>query len=106
MRTRTIDPARLLRALCLEVEPLGRGRYQVRGGRAPHVVLVGSQGRWACNCHDAAMRPSIRCKHVLSVYLVRQLAPPVRAALREATNQTEVPRAMGVSRPSAGRAVA
>lgn len=85
---RTVDCRRLLRALRLSVEEIGPGRYRLTGGREPHIVDVCDGGRWACDCTDAAMRPAGRCKHVLAVYLSRQLARPVRAALLAATAES------------------
>lgn len=82
-RLACLDPARVLRALGLEAEPLGGGQYRVTGGRVPHIVRADGD-RWVCGCADAAFRPGGRCKHVVAVYLARQLAEPVRAALREA----------------------
>lgn len=84
---RTIDPGRLLRALRLEVERLRPGCYRVTGGDEPHLVQVGDDGRWACDCTDSAMRPSAVCKHRLAVYVWRRLAPSVRAALVAATHR-------------------
>lgn len=79
-----IDRCRLSRALGLEVRRLDRNAFRVRGGAAPHVVHVRPGSAWACDCPDAAYRPGGRCKHVVAVYLHRQLASPVRQALRVA----------------------
>jgi len=84
-----IDRARLLRSLRMVVEPLGAGRFRVTGGRAPHTVLVRQDGPWACDCMDSTFHPSGRCKHTLAVYLTRQLARPVRTALRDALTVQE-----------------
>lgn len=77
-----VDAGRLARALALEVAPLGPDPYRVTGGAGAHVVLT-ARPPWTCDCPDASTRPGTRCKHVLAVYLHRQLAEPVRATLRE-----------------------
>ena len=84
MSCRAVDPARLLRALNLEVEPLAPGVYRVIRGREPHTVRIGPRGPWECDCADSAWRPGTRCKHIIGVYLYRQLAAPVRTALQAA----------------------
>ncbi len=81
--TRRVDPGRLLRALDLEVETLGPYTYRIAGGREPHTVTT-DRVPWRCDCPDSAYRPGIRCKHVVAVYFARQLAAPVRRALRQA----------------------
>ncbi len=81
-----VDPARLLRALTLEVGASDNNTYRVIGGREPHMVTTGNVP-WQCDCADSAYRPSIRCKHTVAVYLARQLATPVRRALRQAVRQ-------------------
>jgi hypothetical protein len=77
-----VDPGRLARALALEVSGAGPDRYHVSGGSAPHTVTT-ARAPWTCDCADTTARPGTRCKHVLAVYLHRQIAGPVRAALRE-----------------------
>jgi hypothetical protein len=74
-----IDPGRLARALDLAagVVPEPQGVYRV----SDHVVDTSRQP-WNCNCPDAVFRPGVRCKHVLAVYLHRQLAGPVLEGLR------------------------
>ena len=79
---RHVDPSRLLRALGLEVEGLASDRYQVTGGREPHAVRIRDGESWACDCEDALYHPAVRCKHMIATYLARQLAAPVRRALR------------------------
>lgn len=83
MSRRQLDPARVLRAVGLDVEALGGGFYRVSGGRWPHVVCT-ARRPWGCDCADALYRPRGRCKHVTAVYLYRQLDPRVRTALAEA----------------------
>ena len=78
-----IEPGRVRRSLSLHVEKLTDREYVVTGGREPHTVDT-SQIPWRCDCRDAAFRPDARCKHMLATYLVRQLAPAVRDALRSA----------------------
>jgi hypothetical protein len=80
--TAGVDPARLRRALGLEVEPLGPGAYRVSGGSAPHVV----RGR-ECDCADARFNGGQPCKHRAAAYLFRTLHPAVRAALRTLTTK-------------------
>ena len=81
--TRRVDPARLLRALGLNVERVGPALYHVTGGRDPHTVRVRDGESWTCDCVDALYHPAARCKHLIAVYLARQLAVPVRRALRQ-----------------------
>jgi len=82
--SRRVDPGRLLRALDLEVEGPGPDMYSVSGGERPHIVQVRERDPWVCDCVDAAYRPGTCCKHLVAVYLTRQLAAPVRRALRQA----------------------
>ena len=77
------DPARVRRAISLDVERLTGSEYVVTGGREPHHVDT-SEVPWRCDCMDAAYRSDVRCKHTTAVYIVRQLAQPVRDALRSA----------------------
>ena len=77
-----VDPARLLRALTLEVGASHADTYRVTGGREPHTVTT-NDVPWQCDCSDSVYRPSIRCKHLVAVYFARQLATPVRRALRQ-----------------------
>ena len=81
----SVDPGRTRKALRLHVEPFDDIEYIVTGGRQPHRVDT-SEIPWTCDCMDAAFRPDARCKHMLATYLVRQLAPAVRAALRSAVS--------------------
>lgn len=74
----TVDPARVRRALALDVQELEDGSYLVTGGSEPHVV----RGR-QCDCPDARFHRG-PCKHRAAVYLARQLDERVREALREA----------------------
>ena len=87
MTHRVVDPGRLLRALTLEVSASDGDTYQVTGGMEPHIVRVHDGESWTCDCVDAQYHPEARCKHLISVYLVRQLAVPVRLALRQAVRQ-------------------
>jgi len=77
---RAVDPARLARAIHLEVQRLAGQVYRVSGGARPHRVTVAPHGMIACDCWDAATRPG-RCKHALAVRVLR-LDPDLRAALR------------------------
>jgi hypothetical protein len=65
----SVDPGRLTRALFLEVNPLGQGRWQVQGGAMMHQVRKDGD-RLRCDCADAEIRGA-RCKHVLCVALSR-----------------------------------
>ncbi len=89
MTRQIVDPARLLRALTLEVSASDTDTYQVTGGSSPHIVQAGTVP-WVCDCADSAYRPSMRCKHVVAVYFARQLAAPVRRALRTTLGDTPV----------------
>lgn len=62
-----IDTVRLARAVHLEVQPVGPGRYLVRGGADDHVVEVDG-GRVMCHCPDAE-RMGDGCKHSLALRL-------------------------------------
>ena len=73
-----LDPARVQRALALDVEPIVDG-YLVTGGAEPHVV----RGR-ECDCLDARFHRG-PCKHRVATYLHRQLDERVRDALRSLT---------------------
>ena len=79
MTRRVVDPARLVRALDLEVETLGPDTYRATGGREPHTVTTDNVP-WRCDCPDGAYRPGIRCKHVVAVYFAQQLAGQVLTA--------------------------
>ena len=81
MIRRIVDPGRLLRALALEVENVGSNTYEITGGQQPHTVQTDNVP-WVCDCADAVYRPGMCCKHVAATYLTRQLAAPVRHALR------------------------
>ena len=75
-----IDSARLARALWLEVRPVGRGRYVVRGGQTDHVIDV--DGEYVrCDCFDA-QRNGDGCKHALRVRLHRGGDHDIVRALR------------------------
>ena len=78
-----MDPARLSRAVHLEVEEVGPRRYAVTGGASPHVVTVGGDGALRCDCTDYAVHGgAVGCKHVLAVRL-RLADTDVLAALRQ-----------------------
>ena len=96
-----IDPGRVLRALGFKVARLGPASFRVTGGSTAHKVRLHERDRWACDCSDAAFRPSQRCKHLIAVYLWRQLAPPVREALRQALPEQ---RSLSASRVRGGAA--
>lgn len=70
-----IDPARVARAVCLEVELIGDGRFLVTGGAGPHVTDGAT-----CDCADHQLRGNV-CKHLLAVRLA-VLEPDLRAAIR------------------------
>lgn len=72
-----IDPARLARALELDVATLDDGSSVVTGGAEPHVL----HGQ-LCDCADAIYGRSGPCKHRLATYLHRTLHPAVLEALR------------------------
>jgi len=63
-----IDAARLERSLALCVRRIGRGRYQVWGGREPHWVDLYTRRFPRCDCGDHLWRDRI-CKHILAVLL-------------------------------------
>ena len=92
-----VDPGRLHRAIWLDIERMGPGRYKVEGGRDPHSVDLAVGG---CDCADAAYRKAV-CKHELAARL-REGDPMVIRALR-----LIVPEPVGSSRramcPSDGR---
>jgi hypothetical protein len=68
-----IDPARLRRALALDVTPLPSGDFEV--GRW-HVNAL-----WGCSCPDRQIR-GVTCKHEIRVRLAR-LDADILNALRE-----------------------
>jgi hypothetical protein len=63
-----VDPARLERALGLEVQRIGRGRYLVTGGDEPHWVDLYTRQLPRCDCGDHLWRERV-CKHILAVML-------------------------------------
>lgn len=75
---RTIDPARLARAVHLDVEHDIDG-WTVTGGSAPHRV-TDHYGRLDCDCTDRQLRGT-GCKHILAV-LLRRGHPAVLVELR------------------------
>jgi hypothetical protein len=77
VNTGEIDPGRLQRAVHLDVELLGDGRYLVTGGEAGHVVDPDGEG---CDCIDYGRRHY--CKHTLRVSLSRGCSPDLIEALR------------------------
>ena len=88
----TLDVGRTRRALSLHVEQLSDSEYVITGGAQSHTVTT-SEIPWRCDCLDSFYRPSVSlqgiadfgpCKHALATYLVRQLAPAIRAALLSA----------------------
>jgi len=81
MTHRSLDPARLLRALGLAVTRKSARSYRVIGGETPHLVHLGRSG-WVCDYADSIYRRGEVCKHRLAVYMARQLTPAVREALQ------------------------
>lgn len=73
----TVDPARLARAIHLDVAPCGVGQWSVTGGRMAHTVT-----RDGCACVDGEVHPEQVCKHRLAIGLVC-LPVEVLEALRE-----------------------
>lgn len=65
----TSDPARLRRAVHLDVDPLDSGAWTVTGGAEPHRVTERGR-RLDCDCTDRRIR-GVGCKHVLAVALHR-----------------------------------
>lgn len=63
-----VDPARLERSLGLRVRRVGRGRYQVTGGKEPHWVDLYTARMPRCDCGDHLWRERV-CKHILAVML-------------------------------------
>ena len=63
-----VDPARLERCLALRVQPVGRGRYRVSGGREAHYVDLFHAQHPRCDCGDHLWRERI-CKHILAALL-------------------------------------
>ena len=68
MSTQDVDLRRLARAVYLDVQGMGPGRYQVSGGAEPHSVLTQGDG-WGCDCADFQFARGA-CKHTLAVRLV------------------------------------
>ena len=62
-----IDRARLVRAVFLNAERLGPGRYSVTGGRELHLVDLTMSER-QCDCPDHLWRGN-QCKHILAARL-------------------------------------
>lgn len=79
MNKTILDPARVRRALDLDVQTLAPGAYRVTGGAAPHFV----RGR-QCDCADARFYRG-PCKHRMAAYLHDRLDVRVRDALRSLT---------------------
>ena len=71
-----IASRRLARAVWLDCETLGLGRWLVSGGAESHVVENDT-----CECWDA--RAGHTCKHRLRATCLELLPPEVLAALRE-----------------------
>ena len=72
-----IDAGRLQRAIWLEVQPVARGRFLVRGGRDDHLVDVDG-GYVHCDCVAYTLRGD-SCKHCLCVRLTSGDRQVVRA---------------------------
>ena len=60
----TIDPARVRRALSLDVLESTDGQFIVTGGAAAHTVRHDGNG-WACDCADSRFNRERTCKHRL-----------------------------------------
>ena len=71
-----IEPKRLARAVHLDCEPLGDGRWRVTGGARDHLVGPGD----ACDCTDFGLHHAL-CKHLARVEL-EALPPQLLTALR------------------------
>jgi hypothetical protein len=65
----TIEPHRLARALQLEAQPLGDGRWRVTGLVSLHTVDLNGRDGGGCDCEDAQYRRTT-CKHELAARLV------------------------------------
>ncbi len=76
----TIDPVRLARAVHLDAEAAGDGRYRVVGGAQMHHVDLRAADGHECDCADYRVRASL-CKHVLRAHLAEG-DPEVLTALR------------------------
>ncbi len=87
-----IDPARLQRAIWLEVQLVAPDRYLVTGGRDDHLVVI-RDGRVICDCLDSQFTGD-NCKHSLATKLqsgdpavvkaLRQLVPAPARSVRTA----------------------
>lgn len=66
---RRVDPARLRRAVYLDVDPRDSGVWTVTGGAEAHRVTERGR-RLDCDCADRQIR-GVGCKHVLAVALHR-----------------------------------
>ncbi len=64
----SVDLPRLERSLGLRVEPRGRGRYRVSGGRDEHWVDLHTVAHPRCDCGDHLWRDRV-CKHILAALL-------------------------------------
>lgn len=84
MTRQIVDPARLVRALTLEVSASDADMYRVVGGMEPRTVRVHDGEPWTCDCLDALYHPAAKCKHLFAVYLSRQFAVPFLHALQTA----------------------
>lgn len=71
------DLRRLARAVHLDVQGMGPGRYRVTGGAEPHSVLKQADG-WGCDCADFQFAGGF-CKHVVAVRLVAGDPKAIRA---------------------------
>lgn len=77
MKKRTIDTARLARAVHLDVRREDANTWLVTGGTAPHYVTrIG--GRYHCDCLDRQLRGG-GCKHTLRVLLALGHPATIRA---------------------------
>ncbi len=81
----TIDPIRLARAVHLDAEAAGDGRYRVLGGAMLHHVDLLAADGFECDCADYRIRTPL-CKHMLRARLAEG-DPEVLAALRGLVSQ-------------------
>ena len=85
MNSIAVDPARLIRALSLDVTESTDGRFIVTGGSAEHTVRHDGNG-WACDCADSQFNHGRACKHRLARHLSDRLDTQVLEALRIVAN--------------------
>jgi uncharacterized Zn finger protein len=74
-----VETGRLERGVTLVAERVGRGRYQVTGGREQHWVDLTTPNQPRCDCGDHVWRDRV-CKHILAA-LLREGDPEVIGAV-------------------------